>query len=213
MPKIKAIVFDMDGVLIEAKHWHFEALNRALSLFGMEISYFEHIKSFDGLPTKDKLKMLSSVYNLSEKLHPFINKMKQIYTTELIHTRLKPNFTHEFALSRLKNEGYKLALCSNSISKTISLMMQKASLDKYLDFFLSNEDVKNAKPDPEIYNKAIKRLNLSPKEVLILEDNINGIKSARASGAFVMEVLEVNEVNYKNIKKEILKCESLMKKA
>ena len=92
-------------------------------------------------------------------------------------------------------------------------MMQKASLDKYLDFFLSNEDVKNAKPDPEIYNKAIKRLNLSPKEVLILEDNINGIKAARASGAFVMEVLEVNEVNYKNIKKEILKCESLMKKA
>ena len=213
MPKIKAIIFDMDGVLIEAKHWHFEALNKALRLFGMEISYFEHIKSFDGLPTKDKLKMLSNVYNLSEKLHPFINKMKQIYTTELIHTRLKPNFTHEFALSRLKNEGYKLALCSNSISKTISLMMQKASLDKYLDFFLSNEDVKNAKPDSEIYNKAIKRLNLSPKEVLILEDNINGIKSARASGAWVMEILEVNEVNYKNIKKEILKCESLMKKA
>ena len=211
MPKIKAIVFDMDGVLIDAKQWHFEALNRALKLFGMEISYFEHIKSFDGLPTRDKLKMLSKAYPLSDRLHSFINKMKQIYTTELIHTRLKPNFTHEFALSRLKNEGYKLALCSNSIQKTIALMMEKAALAPYLDFFLSNEDVKNAKPDPEIYEKAIARLKLSPQEVLIIEDNINGITAAKASKAWVMEVLGVEDVNYARIKKEISRCENLMK--
>ena len=56
---VKAILFDMDGVLIDAKEWHYEALNRALKLFGFEISKFEHIHTFDGLSTKDKLKLLS----------------------------------------------------------------------------------------------------------------------------------------------------------
>jgi beta-phosphoglucomutase len=52
---IKAVVFDMDGVLIEAKDWHYEALNRALKLFGYEISRYEHLTTFDGLPTRRKL--------------------------------------------------------------------------------------------------------------------------------------------------------------
>jgi len=56
---IKAILFDMDGVLIEAKDWHYEALNMALDLFGMPISRDAHLSTFDGLPTKDKLNLLS----------------------------------------------------------------------------------------------------------------------------------------------------------
>ena len=55
--KIKAILFDMDGVLIDAKDWHYEALNKALGLFGMEISRYDHLHSFDGLPTKEKLSL------------------------------------------------------------------------------------------------------------------------------------------------------------
>ena len=78
--KIKAILFDMDGVLIDAKDWHYEALNKALGLFGLGISRYDHLHSFDGLPTRVKLKMLSEQYYLPEKLHPFINQVKQLYT-------------------------------------------------------------------------------------------------------------------------------------
>lgn len=56
---IKAIFFDMDGVLIDAKEWHYEALNRALELFGMPISQVDHLTTFDGLPTRKKLEMLT----------------------------------------------------------------------------------------------------------------------------------------------------------
>lgn len=77
---IKAIVFDMDGVLIEAKDWHYEALNRALRLFGFEISRYDHLTTFDGLPTKRKLQILSAEHDLPAKLHDFINEMKQQYT-------------------------------------------------------------------------------------------------------------------------------------
>jgi beta-phosphoglucomutase len=80
--KIKAIIFDMDGVLIEAKDWHYEAMNRALGLFGLEITRQEHLTTYDGLPTKDKLLMLTRDKGLSPQLHSFINEMKQQYTME-----------------------------------------------------------------------------------------------------------------------------------
>ncbi|ARR01039.1 HAD family hydrolase [Campylobacter porcelli] len=200
MSKIKAVIFDMDGVLIEAKDWHYEALNKALKIFGMEISRYEHLTTFDGLPTKDKLKMLTITKGLPQGLHSFLNELKQLYTMELVHTLCKPTFCHEYALSKLKSEGYKMAVCSNSIKNTIEVMMQKAALDGYLDFYISNQDVTKGKPDPEMYNKAIARFGLSPKECLIVEDNENGIKAARASGANVMIV---SEVNYDNIKAHI----------
>lgn len=57
--KIKAVLFDMDGVLVEAKDWHYEALNRALDVFGLPISRSEHLSQYDGLPTRTKLKMLT----------------------------------------------------------------------------------------------------------------------------------------------------------
>lgn len=202
---IKAIIFDMDGVLIEAKNWHYEALNKALKLFGYEISRFEHLTMFDGLPTRSKLEILTIEKGLPQKLHGFINIMKQQYTEEFIHSFCKPVFVHEYALNRLKEEGYKMAVASNSIRYTVELMMKQSCLAKYLDFMLSNEEVKNAKPDPEIYVQAISRLGLDSSECLIIEDNENGIKAARASGANVLIVNEVEDVNYENITNFITK--------
>lgn len=207
MTKIKAVIFDMDGVLIEAKDWHYEALNKALGLFGMEISRYDHMVTYDGLPTKKKLEMLSTERGLPEELHPFLNDMKQQYTMEIVYAQCKPRFYHEYALSRLKMEGYKLAVASNSIRKTVQIMMEQSALMHYLEFYLSNQDVLIGKPDPEIYTKAIKQLGLNPKECLIIEDNEKGIRAAKGSGAWVMEVDEIDEVNYQNITNHIMRIE------
>lgn len=207
MKKIKAVLFDMDGVLIDAKDWHYEALNKALGLFGMEISRYDHLTTFDGLPTKVKLQMLSKRFFLPESLHPFINEMKQSYTAELIHQRCHPLFHHEFALSKLHQQGYKIAVCSNSIRKTIELMMDKAELTPYLDLIVSNEDVTKAKPDPEMYQTAIRKFGLQPEECIVVEDNPNGIQAGKASGASVLEVATVYDVNYENIMRLVRECE------
>ena len=204
---IKAILFDMDGVLIDAKEWHYEALNKALGLFGIEISRYDHLHTFDGLPTKVKLQMLSEQYYLPEQLHGFVNQMKQQYTAQLIHERCHPMFHHEYALSRLHQEGYKIAVCSNSIRSTIELMMNKAMLTEYLDLIVSNEDVRKAKPDPEMYQTAIAKFGLKPEECIVVEDNPNGIAAGRASGAAVLEVATVYDVNYENIKALINRIE------
>ena len=204
---VKAILFDMDGVLIDAKDWHYEALNKALGLFGIEISRYDHLHTFDGLPTKVKLKMLSEQYYLPEQLHGFVNQMKQKYTAQMIHEKCHPMFHHEYALSKLHNDGYKIAVCSNSIRSTIELMMEKSMLIDYLDLIVSNEDVKKAKPDPEMYQTAISRFELKPEECIVVEDNPNGIAAGKASGASVLEVATVYDVNYENIKRLIDKVD------
>lgn len=196
---IKAVLFDMDGVLIEAKDWHYESLNRALEHFGMPISRHEHETVYDGLPTKKKLEMLSQDKGLPRSLHEFINSLKQQYTVELVHTCCRPRFLQEQALSELKRNGYKLAVCSNSIRATVELMMEKAALTPYLDLMLSNQDVAKSKPAPDIYLKAMELFGLSPKECLVVEDNENGIKAATASGAHVLVVEDVADTNISNI--------------
>lgn len=208
MGKIKAVIFDMDGVLIDAKEWHFEALNRALGLFGFTIDRYDHLFTYDGLPTRKKLAMLTKEHGLPEPLHAVINDLKQIYTMELVYSKCKPLFQHQYAFSRLKSDGLKLGVASNSIRNTVEVMMSRSGLNAYLDAMMSNEDVVHAKPDPEIYLKSMRRLGVSPTETLIVEDNDHGIKAAESAGAHVMKVASVHEVEYGRIRQNISKMEA-----
>jgi HAD superfamily hydrolase (TIGR01509 family) len=200
---IRAVIFDMDGVLVDAKEWHYEALNRALGLFGFAISRYDHLVTYDGLPTRKKLEMLTRERDLPLELHGFINEMKQIYTTRFIHEQCKPRFIHEFALSRLRRDGYRLAVCSNAVRSSVELMLGQCDLLRQLEFCLSNEDVTRPKPDPEMYTTAITRMGLEPSECLVIEDNENGIRSARDAGAHVMVVGSVHDVTYEKIMAQI----------
>ncbi len=207
MTTIKAVLFDMDGVLIDAKDWHYEALNRALDLFGMTISRDEHLSTFDGLPTRDKLKMLTKSRNLPESLHKFLNTLKQKFTVELAYARCKPLFHHQYALSRLTQQGYRLAVCSNSIRNTVELLMKLSALEDHLEFTLSNEEVTHGKPHPEMYQLACQKMNLQPTECLVVEDNENGIRAAEACGCPVLAVSTVDDVNYTRIQQKIAELE------
>jgi len=198
----------MDGVLIDAREWHYEALNRALGIFGYKISRHDHLVTYDGLPTMKKLEILSSYSNLPKQLHRFINELKQIFTMDITMTKCSPTFCHEYAISKLKYEGYRMAVCSNSVRDTMSSMLSKAALLDYFDFYLSNQDVEKSKPHPEIYFKAIERFGVHPRECLVLEDNANGIKAATEAGAHVMQIHQVTDVNYANISKFIQNLEA-----
>lgn len=205
---IKAVIFDMDGVLIDAKDWHYEALNKALNYFGYNISREDHLTTFDGMPTREKLDLLSRDRGLPHGLHKFINKLKQQFTMQITHQNCYPKFEHENLLCNLKKDGYKIAVASNAVRNSVDIMMKLSCLDKYLEFYLSNEDVKKGKPDPEIYNLAIEKLDLKPNEVLIVEDNFHGLEAARASGGNVIQVYSIEDVNVNNIYSRIDKLNS-----
>ncbi len=196
---IRAVIFDMDGVLIDAKEWHYDALNKALALVGYTITRHEHETAFDGLSTRQKLEMLSAKHGLPRRLHAFLNEMKQQYTMDIVYQHCKPTFHHEYALSRLKRLGYHLAVASNSVRNSVTVMMDKSHLAPYLDLQLSNEDVARPKPHPEIYTKAVRHFDLSPAECLVVEDNDNGVRAATAAGTHVLHVRDVTDVHLDNI--------------
>ena len=148
---------------------------------------------------------------MPKELHAFINELNQKFTMEIVNTRCKPMFTHEYALSNLKSLGYKLAVCSNSVRNSVESMMHRSALAGYLDFMISNEDVSAGKPDPEMYVMAMQRLGLDARECLIIEDNENGIRAARASGGHLLVVSQVVEVNLNNILECIQNIENEVK--
>jgi len=193
---IRAILFDMDGVLIDATEWHYTALNNALQLFGYSISRYQHLADYNGLPTKKKLEMLSLERGLPVFLHGMINRLKQVYTRDEILKNCSPVFEKEYMLSRLAREGYRMAVCSNSIRDSIEMMLQRSGIRDRFEFVISNEDVSAPKPDPEIYVRAMDAMKLLPEEVLIVEDAPHGIEAARRSGAHVCEVTGFRDVDY-----------------
>ena len=141
MTRISCVLFDLDGVLVDATEWHYVALNRALALFGFDITRYEHLSDYNGLPTRQKLQMLSVEKGLPRALHHMLSRLKQVYTRDEILTRCRPVFEKEYMLSRLRKEGYRMAVCSNSIRESLRMMVQQSGLETYFEFLVSNEDV------------------------------------------------------------------------
>jgi HAD superfamily hydrolase (TIGR01509 family) len=203
MRKIEAIVFDLDGVLVDAVEWHYVALNRALGFFGFEISRYAHVTTYDGLPTRTKLDMLSDEVGLPKTLHSLIRKLKQKFTLQIIAVECRPRFQHRYAIKRLIKDGYRIAVASNAVHESVALMLKQIGVIDDIEFFLSNEDVLQPKPSPEIYSKAAVKLSLSPGRVLAVEDNSNGVRAALGAGMAICEVNCSADVTYQLIKKRI----------
>jgi len=208
MTKIRAVLFDLDGVLVDATEWHYEALNRALGLFGYTISRYEHLTTYNGLPTLKKLEMLSVEKGLPRGLHRVISRIKQKYTREEILRNCTPVFEKEFMIRQLKREGYKLAVCSNSVRESLERMLIASGLIEHFDFLVSNEDVAHPKPDPEMYVLACAKLEVAPSECVIVEDADHGLEAARRAGANVCRVSGFGEVDYDRIHRFIQSVET-----
>ena len=199
--KIKLIIFDLDGVLVEAKNIHFNALNQALG-DKYSINWSEHLSTYDGLKTNQKLEMLSERKELPVTLHEQIWKDKQTFTLQELN-KLKVSQDLISVMSKLTEDGYKIAVCSNSIRKTVLTVISKLGIMQYMDLIISNEDVKNSKPHPEMYWKAISIMGRLPEETLIVEDSPYGLLAASRSNSHVLRVKNPEEVTYINIIKKI----------
>ena len=209
---IKAIIFDLDGVLVDTKQIHFEALNSALKRYKFkEISSDDHVKIFDGLPTIEKLKILNKKNNLPKKYFTKINRYKQKITTKILKKRIKKN---KETLEIFKNlhKKYKIAVATNAVNSTLKICLNKLGISKYVDFKLSNEDINNPKPNPEIYLRIFIKFGIYPSEALIFEDSHYGREAAISSGAKLLPIKKINELNLKKIKLNLVSKKIINKK-
>jgi HAD superfamily hydrolase (TIGR01509 family) len=204
--KIKLIIFDLDGVLVEAKDIHYKALNDALGK-SYAISWNEHLSTYDGLKTDQKLDMLSKTRGLPVSSHNEIWDNKQKYTLGMLK-KLKPDPTLQSLMDSLTEKGYKIAVCSNSIRKTVLTVLSKLGIMEYMDLVVSNEDVKNSKPHPEMYWKAISMMSCLPEETLIVEDSPYGLLAAARSKSHILRVKSPKEVTSTNIFRKLIEIEN-----
>ncbi len=200
---IKLVAFDLDGVLLDAKKIHYEALNKALGEKYM-ISWNEHLTKYDGLKTNQKLSILTSEKGLDQSMYSEIWKEKQL-NTYLELKKINLDFKLIEIFEYLTEKKYKIAICSNSIRKTVLTSLSKLGIIEFVDFILSNEDVQNSKPHPEIYWTAIAKMSCLPEETLIVEDSPFGLLAAARSKANVLRVKNTDDLTLELIKSEIHK--------
>ena len=201
---IKLIIFDLDGVLVDARELHYEALNKALRALDEKyvISREEHLSTYDGLSTQKKLDMLTDKKGLPWKQQLSVWQLKQQMTKEIINgfpvdTRIQS------ILRTLKSEGYIIACATNSIRETAKLQLIRRGFFEYIDFMYSNQDVKNPKPNSEMYLKCMIKAEVNPNQTVIVEDSHIGRKGALSSGAYLCAVEDSDDVSYNKIQKTI----------
>jgi HAD superfamily hydrolase (TIGR01509 family) len=201
---INLVIFDLDGVLIDSKEIHFNALNLALSEVGDDyvISRKEQDTIFEGLTTNVKLDILTKTKGLPRDLHEDIWRRKQEYSAKLFEsTSEDEDLINIFRF--IKSRGIKIAVASNSIRQTLDTCLESLGVAGYVDYSLSNEDVKFPKPDPQIYNWCMDYLMVDPNDTIIFEDSEIGLRAATATGARVEKVINRKDIYFDRINKVI----------
>lgn len=193
---VKLILFDLDGVLIDTKWIHFACLNTALGEYA--ITEEEHINIYDGRKTTQKLEMLTERKGLPPSRYKEIFDLKQELTMkEFLKIRSRPYIVELF--KKLVEDGYMVGVCSNSIRRTVLTALAKSELMEYLSVIISNDDVKNPKPHPEMYWKAMSMQGCLPEETVIVEDSPQGLAAAHRARAKVIRVSAPEDVTVENI--------------
>jgi len=178
--KIKAILFDMDGVIVDSEPLHFEAHKKALAQFGIELTLEDYMKfgvSAGDEALYEKMSELFGVLiNKSE-----ISKIKKQFYREIFNEKGKmiPGVLEAL---RTFSKKYKLAVVSSGSMNAIEFVLEKLDIKNYFNLIVCGEDAKRAKPFPDLYLKAIELLSLEKESCVAIEDSETGIAAAKDAG-------------------------------
>ena len=204
----KLVIFDLDGVLIDSKDYHYDALNEAL---GEEyaITREEHVSTYDGLPTTAKLELLSKNKGLPADRYDEIWRAKQENTLHIFKTKVDKDYELMGYFQQLVDEGYKVAVASNSIRNTVKIILLRLGLLEFVDIYVSNEDVVRNKPFPSMYWKCMMALGALPDDTVILEDSHIGRQGALDSKCHLVPIENRSDLNQAKVDriKRILQSE------
>lgn len=193
--EIKAVLFDMDGLMVDTESLSTEAFINSAKAQGYNMTKEETLKVlgftkaniyqfwidyFQGTNVDGK-KLVDDHYEYIENVLYTVGPEKMPYVEEL--------------LKYLRENNYKIAVASSSDTADIKNNLEKTKLEKYIDDIASGAEVENGKPAPDVFLLAAKRLGVDPKDCLILEDSKAGIKAGKASGAMVFMVPDMYTVD------------------
>ena len=172
-----SVIFDMDGVLVNSMESILEAYNKALKNHGITVSG-KDVKHYNGLSIFDTIDVWKKKYKIEINIEDFIEEVNKI-EAELLKKNHKPNIELIKFIKDLRKNKIALAVGSSSTRSRINRIIKLAKLEKYFSVIVGAEDVKNHKPDPDIFLKAVEKLNSTPEKCVVIEDAPLGIEAAK----------------------------------
>lgn len=176
---LKAVIFDLDGVIVDTVPLHFKAWKKMFSEYGKDFTFQDYKEKVDGIPRIDGVKAI--LPQLSQKELEEAATKKQHYFLEFLEKEGVK--VYESTLNLIKNlrkEGIKIAVISSS--KNCLYILKRANIDDLFDVIITGNDVKRGKPHPDIFLLAVKRLNVDPKQCVVFEDAVLGVEAAKKAG-------------------------------
>jgi len=182
MTKFKALLFDLDGTLVDSEHFHFNTWNELLAESDVQLDYHDFLKNYAGIPLPGNASRLKELYVIETSLEDLIAR-KELLTVERLKTseiNLMP-YVQE-SMDYFFSKEIPMALVTASKRPDVDEMFLKNGLGKFFKLLITRSDVKNSKPDPESYLLAVEKLGFAKEECLVFEDTLNGLKAAKAAG-------------------------------
>lgn len=180
MNKIKAIIFDMDGVISDTLFHHTQSESKVLKKFGIHMTPKEIGEKFNAVPDDIMFKQLFKKHNKHFDYHDVADKKLSIFKN-LVKERLSPIPGSLELISRLHREEYFLGVASSAPAEIIELILTTLNVKNNFPAITATEEVQNGKPKPDIFLLTAKKLNIEPEECLVIEDAPRGVRAAKAA--------------------------------
>lgn len=184
---MKAIIFDMDGVIINSEPIHQLVEREMVEDFGGSLPREDHQK-FVGATDRYMWEFIKKELDLDMKIEDILKKKEVGFRNRLNEIELVEHF--ETLIDLVNKEGYKTALASSNNKKTVHLVVDKFNLRDKFDYIITGTEVEKGKPNPEIFLKAAKNLNVDPLNCIVFEDTKNGVEAANRANMKVIGYLD-----------------------
>ena len=177
---IKAVIFDLDGVMVDSERVHIEAEKQTMLKYGVRISS-EELRRYTGTTARFMFTELVEKYKLNTTFEKIFSEKEEILF-KLMEKNVQPTKGIIELLEKLKRENIKLAIASSSHKRLITYVLEKLNIVDLFDSIVSSEDVIYGKPNPEIFLRAANELNVNPVECSVIEDSKLGVEAAKSAG-------------------------------
>lgn len=187
-----AIIFDMDGTLVDSGRLHQNAWTLTLNKFGIPIEP-ELMRSLAGVPTKETVEILVEHFEIVLKASTDeVNDYKEAIVQETIQNYVKPTQLAEFALDNLGKRP--MAVGTGAYTEEAKLVLETCGLSHLIDYVVGADQVLNPKPAPDTFLRCAELMGMKPEQCIVFEDAKAGIKAAQDAGMDVIDVLEVFKI-------------------
>ena len=194
MKQLQAVIFDMDGVLVDSEPWHYEIECKLFEELGLDVPEEVHL-TYVGTDADHLYSDLKRRYNLSMSV-PELIEWDSKYRVEIFRemNNIQPNPGLVDLLKEIRSCGLKIGLATSSIYELVKIILEKCGINSYFESIVTTDLAGKSKPAPDVYLMAARNIGVAPENCMVIEDSTNGIKAAKSAGMYCIAYQPHNDL-------------------